>query len=255
MTKKNPQTFSDFLDAIQAGGDVSKACRRLSISRMSAIRWLKASKQAAANEEQDSIYRFEYQGQVDWLHNFKRDAERAIVEDVLANALIRARDGTRQPALYQGRRVPKLDYKRLARGLPEHECYLCDPITGDIEYEEVWQPPSNELTAIILGANLKKYSKRQTVEHQHNHSGGVLIAHQMGNAPRERLPVALEVLEPVTEAVITDASNMLEPGEVQPDVIAAPTSEPEPAPPPPPPKPMSDLQRDLIDRARARGLL
>lgn len=256
--KRSHEAFVAYLQGFEKYCTDTAAAKAAGVHRMTISRWLSESREAAKNENTSTDLHFEFGGSVAYLHEHRKQAEKNIVGDIIGGALARARDGIISPTLFQGRRVPKIDYARLAKGdLPPERCILVDPVTGEPEYEEQWTPPSNELVLGTLAAFTKRFSKRQHIEHDHRHSGGigVMVANQ--NAPRERLPM-VEVIEPVAEAAITDASHVLEPGEMQPEVIATPASEPEPAPPPPPPKPsapLSELQLDLIRRAREKGML
>jgi hypothetical protein len=257
--KRSRDAFVAYLQSFEKYCTDTAAAKATGVSRQTISRWLAESREAAKNENTGIDLHFEYGGSVAFLHEHRKQAEKNIVGDVLGGALARARDGTRQPALYQGQTVYKLNPKfeetsQTKKIESDQDLYILGYETRWLRDENfakvpetVWTPPSNELVLGVLGSYVKRFAKRQTVEHQHNHTGGVLIAHEM-KAPRERLPM-VEVIEPAAEAVITDASHVLEPGS-EPEVIAAP--EPQPAPPPPPStRSLSPLQRDLISRAAA----
>lgn len=285
MVKRGVDTFIEYLDGIAAYGSNAGASRAACLHPVTALRWLSASREAENNNDESSVYYFEYAGKNDFLHNHRRMVEKSIVSDVLANAMVRARDGVTQPSMFQGHRVPTIDYDLLALGFTEAEAIMRDPVTGAIIFEQVYTPPSNELVLGILGGFTKRFARRLDVNHNHALRGGVEVVHSIEQQAHRRLDhkktlPAVEVIDETVAEQVAEIATADKPGDVEvetdsaaaadaTEVIAmadvadvddvaaddAPTPAPVPIPAPAPRVSLTPLQQELLARARAKGLI
>jgi hypothetical protein len=278
MVKKSQEAYVTYLNSLAAVGSSTGASRATGISAVTAYRWLAASRAAAKNPDEPSEYRFEYPpgaGEVAYLHEHAKLVTRTIVQDIMQNALIRARDGTWSVARKDGRTVycenPDFEETKETEGLDDATLALLGYPTRwlrDASFKKIPKmihtAPSNELSLAMLAAFSKRFAKRLSVEHQHQHSGGVQVAHSVGSMPRKQLEKQqalpmVEIVEPVAEEIV-DMSMASEPEsepfteEPAPEQTPAPMPEPMPTPAPQPRVGLTDLQRDLLEKAREKGL-
>jgi hypothetical protein len=271
MTKKSPEQLRSFLDVLQGTTSWAKTSRIVKQDESLIFKWLAQSKKDAEHPEARSDFLIEYRGEVKFFHQHCKAAITASIEEIESAARHRARYGTEIFTMFQGRKVPSLDYEKVGVDPDTLELlygyrdeYLRDA-NGDIQYEKVWKEPSTDLVQLILQSNSKKYQRKSTVsmDIDHRMTGGVQVAHSIGSMPRKQLeqqatlPV-LEIVEPVAEIVAEQLDPPLvesvepEPVEVEPDEVeeAAPTPSPSLAKR----VPLSDLERDLLARAREKGI-
>lgn len=271
--KLSAETQTLYLDNLAKDGKRAPASRAAGIDPTTAFRWLEASRRAAQTPDEPSPYLFEYRGETNWLHCHARSVTKATIVAIQNGALDRALNGTTTIATKDGQIVYQLN--------PEfEETEATRKIETDrdlvmLGYEPRWvrdenfkkvpsvivTPPSNEIALGVLAAFSKRFSKRATIEHNHNHQGGVAVQHSLASAPRKvleqrrDLPM-LEVIPDVVHEAVADMSGVLEPGSEEPEMqVAEPAPEiAEPVAVAPAPRALSDLQRDLISRARQKGL-
>jgi hypothetical protein len=248
---RDVESFTEFLDAYSEIDTQSGAARAIGRAISTSERWLKQSRREAMDKpDGPSLYRFAYRDLgTAYLHEHLKAIRKALIGEIERSMLVRARSGDYAFTLYQGRRQPRLDYD-LAEllGLPAEQVLMRDR-DGNVVFEMEYRPPSNELIAMALQANHKAYQKRLAVEH--NHQGGVMIAHSIAT-PRVALPPQpVQVIEDATVAEAGIYEDILGPELAADDPErAAPEPEPTAAP-----APVSDLQRDLLERARQKGAI
>lgn len=264
--QERQELFREYLDGLAQTGTMTAASRVIGKSRCTPGRWIVLSKAASKTipeaERAASVWWMEYplgSGEWNWFHLLERAAKREMIEDVLVGALVRARDGTVEYSYHMGRRVPCLDYEMAALvDLPPEQCPLKDPVTGEIVFETIHRHPSNELSLAVLGAYTSRFSKRVSVQHQHNHSGGVSVAHSMASRAAleatKSLPM-VEVINPIANQIVDaeiadQPSNEQDSDTLSSDVGAAPTPEPSHVS-----HAYSPLRAELERRAREKGLM
>jgi hypothetical protein len=273
--KCNAETMTEYLDAYAKSGTRAGAARAVRIDANTAYRWLQGSKRASETPDAPSPYWFEYRGVEGWLHEHKRFVEKAGVSAIIDGILDRAQHGVTTVSLFQGRPVflenpafDELDLPEYARKLGDRDLKMLGFPTRMLRDEDgnripatVWTAPSTEISLAVAAAYSKRFSKRATIEHNHNHQGGVAVQHSLASAPRKvleqrsDLPMMLQVVEPVAEQ-IADMSGLMEPGSEE--QIAEPVQDQQAAPMEPvapPPRVISPLVRDLMDRARRKDIL
>jgi hypothetical protein len=144
--------------------------------------WIGESRRAAAAGDVDSVFFFKLDPddedeQPVWFHDACRDVVSASIEEIESAARQRARDGVYQISKFQGRSVIKIDPDLEALGFEGTEAYMRGA-DGKVVYEQVWTPPSNELTLGVLAAYSRRYKKQQqggaTVTVNTAYGGGVV---------------------------------------------------------------------------------
>lgn len=262
--KCNPETMSDYLDNLGKTGTRAGAARGTGLDAMTPWRWSQASIRAAAvAPDEPSIYRFTYRDVDGWFHEHAKAVVKAQIVAIQNAALDRALNGSTTVAMVNGQIVyalnpdfeetsetRKIETDRDLVMLGYEPRYLRDENFKKVP-SLIHSAPSNDLTVSVLASFSKRWSKKVAISHEHSHSGRVMITSKAA-LPRGDLPMLQIIEQPVAEQV-ADMSGVLEPGsEEQQEQMA------EPAPAaliaPPPRTSISPLQRELIDRARAKGL-
>jgi hypothetical protein len=245
---------------------------------MTAQRWLKQSREAAKSApDTPSVFRFEYppgSGNIDWYHIHHRSLMQATVSEILDGALTRARDGVFTVSKFQGQTVYQRNPKHWPASIPKelrdaddetlmicgYEPRLIYDADGNPMPEVEWRAPPNELVIATLSSYERRWSKKVTVDHNHQVGGSVVVAHSLGSMPRKALeraaPPMLEVIaEPAVMNEIVETTMVEEPPGADEPEAAEPAPAVAPAPTPSPRDGLSDLQRDLLARAREKNAL
>ena len=261
MTKKSPEHFAAYLDVLQGTCSYAETSRALGQSESTIYRWLSDSKKAGAHPEEPSEFLFAYgeDGEAKWFHQHVKDCITTSIEEIEAAARGRARYGTWTIAKFQGRTVFQIDPDLEQLGFTGPEAYKRDAVTGEPLPELVWTPPSTDLVQMILQAHSKKYRRQSSISMDVNNrvSGGVMIIG--GNKPAVQnithqapLPL-LEIIEEAdAEPLRTEQSQPFDDAEGDEEQAAAAC---EPAPvqrqPSAASRPLTELQRDLLNRVKA----
>ncbi len=254
--KRTIEYFTDYLDAMSAVGTAAGASRAAGIDSVTALRWTKLSRDHAKTKNpEESEFHFSYRGSEGWFHDHVRDVQKALVQDILEGAMIRARDGAATVAMLDGQIVyqlnPEFDPRTPGiQDLDEETLRLCGYATRFLYDEKgkkipsvVRSAPSNELALSMLAGFSKRFAKRLSVEHQHQVSGGVMVV----GAPQREALLGGQAIDPVSEAITDMTVTDGEFTEVE-------AKSDEPAAPEPEQRSLTPLQKDLIDKARAKGL-
>jgi hypothetical protein len=204
--RKSPELFCQFLDVLSGALSYAKTARTLRIPERNIYTWVSASR-ASKEAKLENEFLFEWQGETNYFHVHIKACVSASVEEIEAAARCRARDGVWMPALYRGQTIFKRDPALIGRpdlvellGLPDD--LLRDPMTGEPQPEMIWTPPSTDLVQLILQSHTNKYKRQSTsnvtLDINSRHSGGVMIAGQVG------VSAALPAPPPMLEIVQTD---------------------------------------------------
>jgi hypothetical protein len=261
--RKNLETFQELCDVLCSTACYSAAARRIGVSPASVFRWMADSKKAENDKSDD--FRFEWGGEVDYLHRHCGRAVRIQVAAVEGYARHRALHGHDEGIFYQGRPSWKVREDIARNGDLDAEPDILELLYGQRDVyqrdargnriqEVVHHMPSDGLVNMVLKAHLPKiYGTR--IEQSVTHAGGVHVLHSAPpvGAPVEmaRLaaPVEVEPVEPERvehEMVLEDLDpQALRAGHDPDDDIDDDIPEPprNGAPVPPPPRPLDDDMR------------
>lgn len=267
--KREPELLQKLVDGIAETGTIKNACRMYGVSNGAFFNWCKQSASAGGQEFMVSV------GEEQMLfHEAVKTAQRQVSFEILENFRYRLLNGTHEVARFQGktvyRRDPSLDH--LSDGDLEDlgitSRYLRDA-NGEFIPEIIHHEPSTQATLAFLASEFpKQWGNKQTIE-VNSRSSGVQVVKYAQPKPspvpvQEVVPVAA-IEAPIVDVEPEDLTDILgeplaESGEPAP-VAASPVAEPRTPPPvaepvtlPPgePAKPLSDLQRDLLDRLARR---
>jgi hypothetical protein len=279
MTKKSPEHFCNYLRVLAATVSYAETSRTLGDDQSLIYRWLNESKAASATPDVPSVFRFEFEGETKFLHEFVRACITSSIEAIEAAARSRALRGTYTVAKFQGRTVYQIDPDLEELGFSGPEAYKRDPGTGEPKPELVWTPPSTDLVMGILAAHSKRYRKQTSISMDVNNrvSGGVMIVGGGSRPAMQNIAPPLPFLEIIEDAEAEpvraddpapahddepEDEQPIPPERVQPEERtireATPANyQPTPSPSPLSPtqsertfRPLSDLERDLLSRAR-----
>jgi hypothetical protein len=211
MTLKSPEFLKQVITTLNEVVSVAETARRLRIDQSTIFIWQRASKAAADAKDSESEFLIEIDGEKKFFHQWCRRAVDNAIENVAANAIVRARDGTKSIARFQGQTVYQLNPDwvdeglRYLLGLTDADKYL--RVNGKLVPEIITVAPSTDLTAFVLGAHLRKrYGKQSSVDVSLNAkvSGGVLF----GGGPRAPAIAAplplVEVIQDEPERALVD---------------------------------------------------
>jgi hypothetical protein len=254
MTYKSPEFLTEYVRILNEVVSYADCNRRLGMAESTVFVWLRASKAAAERKDDPSEWLLEIDGEKRYFHQFCRQASVNAVENIAANAIVRARDGVWTEAKFQGNTVYRLnpdwidESMRYLLGLTDADKYL--RVNGRLVPELVYTPPSTDLTAFILAANSKRYRKQSSVTVDARVSGGGVFRWE-SEKPKVAAPIPVEMIEDASKfapaelavfAEITDeperpltdeiAATDTDPDE--PPAVPVDEPEPEPATPTPP---------------------
>ncbi len=272
--KLSTEAQIDYLDSYAKSGTRAGAARATGIDAMTAYRWLEGSKRASLTPDEPSPHFFAYRGVDGWFHEHAKNIVKATIVAIQDGVLDRALNGTTTVAMKDGQPVylqnPEWPGDTDAtRGMSDEDRIMLGyqpqwlrDANGKKILSMIHTPASTEWTMAVLAAFSRRWSKRATIEHNHNHQGGVAVQHSLASQPRKQLEERrdlpmLEIVEPVAETVSDLLEPSSEPSSEEPEKLDA-----EPAPEIAEPVPVaparratiSPLMRDLIDRARQKGL-
>jgi hypothetical protein len=266
--RKNSETFQELADTLCSVACYSTAARRIGVSAASVFRWMSDSKRAEHDKSDE--FRFEWGGEVDYLHRHCGRAVRIQVAAVEGFARHRALTGHDEPVFYQGRPSFRVRSDILRNGDQNADADTLDILYGvrtPYELDSQGRPiqevmhhaPSDGLVKLVLAAHLPKvYGTKidQVVTHQ----GGVVHLHSAPRpapvaAPVEPVRLAAPVdvpfapVEPVEhveqEMVLEDLPRdaLLAGHDPDDDIDDDIPEPPRHAAPPPPPRPLDDDMR------------
>ncbi|MET4290935.1 hypothetical protein ABIB06_002440 [Bradyrhizobium sp. LB8.2] len=271
--KRDPELLQKLIDGITETGTIKNACRMHGVSNGAFFNWCKQSTTIGDEEFMVSI------GDEPMLfHNAVRSAQRAVSFEILENFRYRMLHGTDEVARFQGKtvfqRFPELD------GWSDDEIrevglerYKRDPLTGDFMPELIHHEPVMQGVLALLAAEYGSlFGNKQTIEVNSRTTGVQVVKHQFAPKPRPVQEIApappIATIEAPIDAEATDiVTNDLsdtEPDDLSDVLGEAPRSAEPVTPPPPtlptgatpppgqPAKPLSELQRDLLDRLARR---
>lgn len=271
--KREPELLQKLVEGIQEYGTINNACRACGVSNGAFFNWCKQSTTIGGEEFMVSI------GDEPMpFHEAVRIAQRCVSFDILESYRYRMLHGTDEVARFQGKtvyqRFPELDgwSDDDIRGLGL-ERYKRDPVTGEFMPELIHHEPAIQGVLALLAAEFGSlYGNKQTIEVNSRSTGVQVVKHQFAPKPRAvqeitSAPPIATIEAPIdaeaTDIVADDLSDT-EPDDLSDLLREAPRSaEPVTPPPPalptgatPPPgqvaKPLSELQRDLLDRLARR---
>lgn len=268
--KRDPELLQKLIDGIQEYGTIKSACRASGVSNGSFFSWCKLSASEGGEEFVVSV------GEEPMLfHEAVRTAQRSVSFEILESYRYRMLHGTDEVARFQGKtvyqRFPELD------GWSDDEIrevglerYKRDPLTGEFMPELIHHEPVMQGVLALLAAEFGKlYGNKQTIEVSSRSTGVRVVKHQF--APKPPLAGVQDIgpalpIAAIGAPVDLEATDLcdLEPDDLS-DVLGEAPLSAEPVTPPPPAqpavatrppaqtaKPLSDLQRDLLDRLARR---
>jgi hypothetical protein len=280
MSYRTPEFLREFVLVMIDTVSLAATARRMGVEQSTPFVWLRKSKQAAANEETNSEWMIEIDGEKRFFHAWIKEAHRICDAEIEANAKVRARDGVWKVAMYKGQTCYMLNEDwvdpsmRALLGLTDDDMYARDA-NGRLIPEMEWTPPAGDLTAFVLEHNTKKYQKRSQLDVNQRITSSVLV---MGGPKQVAQPLPiLDVIEPEQPSLaVTDTPPDQLPvaPEPEPDRSAAPklspvsasTSGPRIAQPTPPEyapgpnplitpggnRPLTDVERAALQRTTPR---
>lgn len=264
--KREPELLQKLIDNIQKYGTITNACRACNVSNGAFFNWCKQSATDGGEE-----FTVEIGDEPMLFHEAVKMAQRQVSFEILENFRLRLLRGTDEIARFQGRMVFRRD--PAADRFSDAELaelgidrYLRDA-NGEFIPEMIHHEPSVQGVLAFLAAEFpKQWGNKSTVEINQRSTGVQVVKHQFAPKPS---PAPLQEIAPVA-AIDAPPIIDVEPDDVEPDDLAdilgeepqstepvtpPPPAEPVAAPPPPaePAKPLSDLQRDLLDRLARRA--
>jgi hypothetical protein len=255
MTVKSQAMFRRIIDQLSETVNLSKTARLCRVDPSTIRIWQRASKADADAKVEGSEWLVEIDGETRFFHEWCSRTATAVIDDIIANAFVRARDGTDVETKFQGSTVYKLspdwidEGMRDLLGLTDADKYLRDA-KGKLVPETSHEEPPVQLVEFILGAHRRPmYGKHtsQDVKMSLNArvAGGVQF---IGGAPRQATIAApLPVLELVTDVEPDDAPEInLEVTSTDPDAPITANLEEDFTPAP---KPMATEPEPVIQTA------
>lgn len=269
--KREPELLQKLVDGITETGTIKNACRMYGVSNGAFFNWCKQSASDGGEEFMVSV------GEEQMLfHEAVKMAQRQVSFEILENFRYRLLHGTHEVARFQGKTVymrdPSLDHlsDQDLEDLGITSRYLRDA-NGEFIPEIIHHEPSVQATLAFLASEFpKQWGNKSTVEINQRSTGVQVVKHQYAQpkplpAPVQEVAPVAAIESPIIDVEPDDLSDILgeplaESAEPAP-VAAAPAADPrtpppvaEPVTPPPaaPAKPLSDLQRDLLDRLARR---
>ncbi|OSI70870.1 hypothetical protein [Bradyrhizobium canariense] len=257
--KREPELLQKLVDGISETGTIANSCRLNGVSNGAFFNWCKLSKSEGSSEFVVAM------GEEPMpFHEAVQMAQRQVSFQILENFRYRLLNGTNEVARYQGR----AQYQRFAEldGWSDAEIrelglerYRRDPITGEFMPELIHHEPSTQAVLAFLASEFpKQWGNKQTIEVNSRSQGVQVVRHPFAPKPSPVLeiaaptmieaPIDVEPHEDDLTDILGDASAPVKP------VTTPPVAEPivATAAPSEPAKPLSDLQRDLLDRLARR---
>lgn len=284
MTIKSPEFLQEYIRTLNEVVSFANCARRFGIDESTVFVWLRQSKAAADRKDDPSEWLIDIDGEKRYFHQHCRRAQQNCGESIIANMMVRARDGVWRVCRFQGKTVWRDDPKLV--GLSDEMLYMLGyddrllRVNGELQPEMEWVPPSTDLSTFLAAShNPKRYGRKSSMDV--NVSGRTSLGVTVMNQPRINAPLpmveiineAAEVAsepEPVTGAQsASDTDDEPATDDDEPDAPALPeTKGPglDPSPvystPTPPElspalnplimpragRPLSDLERDLLSK-------
>ncbi|GAB9237911.1 hypothetical protein [Bradyrhizobium diazoefficiens] len=256
--KRDKALLQQLVDTIAETGTINSACRMHDVSNGAFFNWCKQS--ATDGGEQFTV---EIGEEPMLFHEAVKMAQRQVSFDILENFRLRLLRGTDEIARFQGRTVykrdPALDHlsDQDLEDLGITTRYLRDA-NGEFIPEMIHHEPSVQGVLAFLSSEFpSRWGNKQTIEVNSRSSGVQVVKHQFAPKPspvQEIAPVAA-IEAPVIDVEPEDLADLLGEAPMSAEPITPPPPvEPAAATPLPaePAKPLSDLQRDLLDRLARR---
>lgn len=184
MTKKSPEIFAELCDLLCVQPFYTSAANILGVEQSTIFRWIQAS------QRNPDAYTFEWADCIAPLHIHIRSACRVNAHIIESQARKMALDGYEEPVFFQGKPSWVEDEKLV--GVPDDELWIFHGVkdrylrdeNGNRVQHKVKHKPSDALVLKILAAAFPKVYGTN-IEHNVNHSGGVMVL----GASKETKPV------------------------------------------------------------------